>query len=62
MDRSQRVKIGDSISDRKELKSGVPQGGILSPLVFVLYVSDLSKWLKHLIAGINADDTQSSVS
>ena len=60
-DRTQRVKIGDSISERKDLKSGVPQGGILSPLVFVLYVSDLSKWLKFSIAGTYADDTQSSV-
>ena len=59
--RTQRVKIGDSISEIKELKSGVPQGGILSPLVFVIYVSDLSKWLKHSVAGTYADDTQTSV-
>ena len=38
--RSQRVKIGDFISSSQSLTSGVPQGGILSPLVFVLYVSD----------------------
>ena len=37
-------------------------GGILSPLVFVIYVSDLSRWLKHSVVGTYADDTQSSVS
>ena len=46
-DRTQRVKIGDSISSKLNLTSGVPQGGILSPLVFVLYVSDLCMWLKE---------------
>ena len=40
----------------------MPQGGILSPLIFVIYVSDLSQWLKHSVAGTFADDTQSSVS
>ena len=60
--RSQRVKIGDSISTNVQLTSGVPQGGILSPLVFVIYVSDLSQWLKTSVAGTYADDTQTSAS
>ena len=58
--RSQCVKIGDKISSRKQLLSGVPQGGILSPLAFVIYVSDLCDWLKCSVAGTYADDTQSS--
>jgi hypothetical protein len=32
--RSQRVKIGDKISSNRKLMSGVPQCGVLSPLVF----------------------------
>ena len=32
-------------------------GGVLSPLIFVLYVSDLQDWLKHLTAPTYADDT-----
>ena len=48
--RSQRVKIGDKKSSSQNLLSGVPQGGILSPLVFVIYVFDLSDWLKSSIA------------
>ena len=39
--RRQKVKIGNAISNSVMLTSGVPQGGILSPLIFVLYVSDL---------------------
>ena len=31
---TQRVKIGNAISDSLPLISGVPQGGILSPLIF----------------------------
>jgi hypothetical protein len=31
---SQRVKIGTSISNSMKLVSGVPQGGILSPIIF----------------------------
>ena len=60
--RTQRVKIGDKISGQQQLESGVPQGAILSPLIFVVYVSDLSDWLKCSVAGTYADDTQSSVS
>ena len=55
-------KIGDKISSSQQLTSGVRQGGILSPLVFVIYVSDLSDWLKCSVAGTYADDTQSSSS
>ena len=35
--RSQRVKIGDKKSSSQNLLSGVPQGSMLSPLVFVIY-------------------------
>ena len=47
-DRSQKVKIGSHVSESVKLESGVPQGGILSPLIFVLYVSDLEDWLLKL--------------
>ena len=38
--RSQRVKIGSHRSKRVSLNSGVPQGGILSPLLYILYVAE----------------------
>ena len=40
------MKVGLKISNKISLTSGVPQGGVLSPLVFVLYVSGLEDWLE----------------
>ena len=55
--RSQRVKIGNKTSSSRKLMSGVPQGGVLSPLVFVMYVSDLEDWLDGSDSITYADDT-----
>ena len=45
-----------------KLTSGVPQGGVISPLMFVLYVSDLEYWLKWSVAKTYADDTTTRTS
>ena len=60
--RSQCVKIGTSVSSTKYLNSGVPQGGVISPLIFVLYVSDLDLWLKWSTAKTYADNTTTGTS
>ena len=39
-DRSQRVRIGDKISDTLILNVGAPQGCVLSPSLFTLYTND----------------------
>jgi len=44
---SHRVKIGISISNSMKLVSGVPQGGILSIIIFVIYGADMEEWIKH---------------
>ena len=61
-DRSQRVRIGNNVSSPRLVSTGVPQGGVLSPLIFVLFVSDLQDWLLHSSAPTYADDTTTRTS
>nr|CAI5839292.1 unnamed protein product [Callosobruchus analis] len=61
-ERSQFVVINDVCSSCLPLRSGVPQGSILGPLLFVFYISDFNKYLKSMSVHHYADDTQMYIS
>lgn len=56
-DRSQRVSIEKVSSRLVSLKTGVPQGSILSPLLFNIYVNDISNVISNSQIFQYADDT-----
>ena len=57
LNRTQCVSIGNIKSDIDMIKCGVPQGSILGPLLFLIYINDITKSSNILNFLLFADDT-----
>ena len=55
--RSQYVSINGCNSDYRTIKYGVPQGSVLGPLLFLIFINDLNTAVKHSETFCFADDT-----
>ena len=56
--KTQQVTFQGSLSSRGYIKVGVPQGSILGPLLFSIYVNDLPRVISQLDINMFADDTE----
>ena len=55
-DRNQRVLVDGKSSTNAPVQSGVPQGSVLGPLMFLLFINDLPEYVHHSSVRLFADD------
>lgn len=60
--RQQRVVANGQSSSFLNVLNGVPQGSILGPILFSLYINELPKVVKHCVIHLYADDVQLLIS
>ena len=58
--RTQTVVVGGKQSRPQRVVSGVPQGSVLGPVLFLVFVNDIERSLTSSTIGFFADDTRIS--
>ena len=61
-DRKQKTFVNGQMSDFCPIICGVPQGSILGPLLFLIYINDLPACHLHSVPRMYADDTSLTLS
>ena len=56
--RSQKVIVNGKLSSPREVISGVPQGSVIGPLLFLVLINDIDKDTQHSAVSSFADDTR----
>ena len=50
------VKVDSTISDVAHVSIGIPQGSVLGPVLFLLFINDLPKVINNCSISMFADD------
>ena len=56
-DRKQCTYANNKLSNEEIITCGVPQGSVCGPLLFLLYINDISKVLSNCKVSLYADET-----